>query len=168
MIFRAAAAVMTAAPLAGCTGRSAPSQVRAPATANYFAGPRVINLQRGEFPSFLAFGDHDNLWFTENDGDVIARIDQTGGMTQYSIQAGTNNNPQDIISVPGDGIWFTGLAEIGKIGPDGVLKVWHETTIGSAVGLPDALGASSGYEELASSCSGSGLPLISAARSRAC
>jgi streptogramin lyase len=60
-------------------------------------------------------------------------------IAQYTIQANNNNDPQDIISVPDGSIWFTGLAEIGKISPDGTMEVWHEISIGSAVGLPDAL-----------------------------
>ncbi len=144
MLSKIAAVVMTAGLLAGCTGGpggSASVHVRKPGTNNYFEDTRTINLQDGEFPSFLVFGTHDTLWFTENGGNVIARVDAAGNLTQLPIQAGNNNDPQDIISSPGGNIWFTGLAEIGKISPGGVMTVWHGTSIGAAVGLPDALAA---------------------------
>jgi virginiamycin B lyase len=124
---------MTAALLAGCTG-----SVTQP-TSKYFTDTKTISLQSGEFPSYLAFGAHDTLWVTENGGNVIGRFDAVGELTQYPIQVGTNNDPQDIINGPGGSIWFTGLAEIGRIDPDGILKVWNTATIGAEVGLPDAL-----------------------------
>jgi len=137
---RVIAAVTLAGLLAGCSAGSASVPGRTPGTNNnYLENTRTINLQDGDFPSFLTFGAHDNLWFTENGGNVIARVGPAGNITQYNIQAGNNNDPQDIISVPGGSIWFTGLAEIGDISPDGTMKVWHEISIGSAVGLPDAL-----------------------------
>jgi virginiamycin B lyase len=132
--------VALAALLGGCGGGSASGHGRTPVkNNNYLENTRTINLQYGDFPSFLTFGAHDNLWFTENGGNVIARVGPAGNITQYTIQAGNNNDPQDIISVPGGSIWFTGLAEIGTISPDGTTKVWHEISIGSAVGLPDGL-----------------------------
>ncbi len=148
ILFKIAPVVMTAGLLAGCTGAPASVHVhvRKPEINNYFEATRIINLQDGEFPSFLVFGTHDTLWFTENGGNVIARIDAAGNLTQLPIQAGNNNDPQDIISSPGGSIWFTGLAEIGKISPDGVMTVWHETSIGAGVGLPDALAAGKGGE----------------------
>ena len=133
-------AVMVAGLLAGCSGGSASGHGRTPGKQNnYLESTRTINLQDGDFPSFLAFGAHDSLWFTENGGNVIARVDPAGNIAQYTIQAGNNNDPQDIISVPDGSLWFTGLAEIGKISPDGTIQVWHEISIDSAVGLPDAL-----------------------------
>lgn len=132
-------AAMMIALLAGCTGGSGPAHT--PARNSYFENTKTINLHSGDFPSFLAFGAHDTLWFTENGGNVIARIDAAGDMVEIPIQAGNNNDPQDIINMPDGSIWFTGLAEIGRIGPDGVMKVWYETLLGSAVGLPDALAA---------------------------
>ena len=139
ILLPATAVAMMAALLAGCTGGSKPAQ--APTRNSYFENTKTINLQSGDFPSFLAFGAHDTLWFTENGGNLIARINAAGDMVEIPIQAGTNNDPQDIINVPDGSIWFTGLAEIGRIGPDGAMKVWYETLTGSAVGLPDALAA---------------------------
>jgi virginiamycin B lyase len=136
------AAVMAAGLLAGCTG--SPARVSAP--DNYFKDTRTITLQNGDFPSFLAFGPNNTMWFTENGGNIIVRVDATGEMVDYPIQAGNNNDPQDIITVPGDGIWFTGLAEIGRIAPDDTLKVWYETSVGASAGLPDALAVGPGGE----------------------
>ena len=134
------AAVMMAGLLAGCSGGSESVHGRTPGKNNdYLENTRTINLQDGDFPSFLTFGAHDSLWFTENGGNVIAQVDPVGNITQYAIEAGNNNDPQDIISVPDGSLWFTGLAEIGKISPDGTIQVWHEISIDSAVGLPDAL-----------------------------
>ena len=48
--------------------------------------------------------------------------------------------------LPGGSIWFTGLAEIGRIGPDGAMYVWHQVGIGAALGLPDALAVGQGGE----------------------
>jgi virginiamycin B lyase len=133
-------AVMVAGLLAGCSGGSASGHGRTPGkNNNHLESTRTINLQDGDFPSFLTFGVHNSLWFTENGGNVIARVDPAGNITQYTIQAGNNNDPQDIISVPDGSLWFTGLAEIGNISPGGTIQVWHEISIGSAVGLPDAL-----------------------------
>lgn len=146
ILCKVAAVVMTAGLLAGCTGGSASVPVRIPQRNNYFHDTSTINLPDGEFPSFLAFGNRDTLWFTENGGNVIARVDAAGKFTQLPIQAGNNNDPQDIISSPGGSIWFTGLAEIGKISPAGLMTVWHETSIGATVGLPDALAAGKGGE----------------------
>jgi virginiamycin B lyase len=140
MLSRIITAVMVAGLLAGCSGGSASEHGRTPGmNNNYLQGTRTINLQEGDFPSFLTFGAHNSLWFTENGGNVIARVDPAGNITQYTIQADNNNDPQDIISVPDGSLWFTGLAEIGKISPDGTIQVWHEISIDSAVGLPDAL-----------------------------
>src|SRR3984957_1276800 len=137
---RVMTAVMMAGLLAGCSGGSASVHRPTPGkNSNYLENTRTINLQEGDFPSFLTFGAHDNLWFTENGGDVIARVGPAGNITQYTIQAGNNNDPQDIISVPGGSIWFTGLAEIGTISPAGAMKVWREISVDSSVGLPDAL-----------------------------
>jgi len=141
VLSRLTAAVLAAGLLAGCTGGPAPVRAQVPAKNNYFQGARTINLENGSYPSFLAFGAHDTLWFTENSGDVIGQVNAAGDMAQYSIVAGNNNDPQDIITVPGGSIWFTGLAEIGRISPDGAMKVWFERSIGTAVGLPDALAA---------------------------
>ncbi len=135
---------MVAGLLAGCTGGAGPANT--PAKNSYFQNTKTINLQNGDLPSFLAFGPHGTLWFTENGGDLIVSVDATGAMVQYPIQAGTNNDPQDIVNVPGGSIWFTGLAEIGKIGPDGAMKVWHQASISAAVGLPDALAVGQGGE----------------------
>src|SRR5580658_2122878 len=137
---RVMTAVMMAGLLAGCSGGSASVHRPTPGmNNNYLQGTRTINLQEGDFPSFLTFGAHNSLWFTENGGNVIARVGPAGNITQYTIEADNNNAPQDIITVPGGSIWFTGLAEIGNISPDGTMKVWHELSIGSGVGLPDAL-----------------------------
>jgi virginiamycin B lyase len=122
--------------LAGCTGTPAPGRFIGKAG---FALAKTINLPAGEFPSFLAFGVHHTLWVTETDGNVIASVGATGAINQLPIESGTNNSPQDIISVPGGSIWFTGSAEIGRITPDGDMTVWRETSIGSSVGAPDAL-----------------------------
>ena len=133
-------AVMLAGLLAGCSGGSASvHEGTSGKDNNYLENTRTISLQDGDFPSFLTFGAHDNLWFTENGGNVIARVGPAGNITQYTIEADNNNAPQDIITAPGGSIWFTGLAEIGNISPDGTMKVWHELSIGSGVGLPDAL-----------------------------
>jgi streptogramin lyase len=133
VLVRVTTAVMTAGLLAGCTG-----SVAQPAS-KYFTDTKTMSLHSGEFPSYLAFGAHDTLWATENGGNVIGRFAAVGELTQYPIQVGTNNDPQDIINGPGGSIWFTGLAEIGRIAPDGILKVWHTAAIGAEVGLPDAL-----------------------------
>jgi virginiamycin B lyase len=146
ILVKVAAVVLAAGVLAGCTGGSASVHARTPQDNNYFADTRAINLPDGEFPSFLVFGTGGTLWFTENGGNVIARVDAAGNLTQLTIQAGNNNDPQDIISSPGGTIWFTGLAEIGKISPLGLMTVWHETSIGAGVGLPDALAAGQGGE----------------------
>jgi virginiamycin B lyase len=129
------AVAMTAALITGCSGGPAPAK------DSYFENTKIISLQNGAFPSFLVFGARDTLWFTENGGNVIARIDAAGDMAEIPIQAGNNNDPQDIINVPDGSIWFTGLAEIGRISPGGAIKVWYETLTGPSVGLPDALAA---------------------------
>ncbi len=136
-LFIILAATLAAVLLAGCG--AAPVRVRTPVKKSYFSAVREISLQVGDGPGYLTFDGHGNLWFTETGGDAVARINAAGQMTQYFIQPGNDNDPEDIISVPGGDIWFTGLEQIGKVSADGAMMVWNDK-----VGFPDALAAGPG------------------------
>lgn len=137
---RFTAAVLAAGLLAGCTDGTL-VHVPAPAKSVSLQDTRAISLQEGDAPSYLAFGPHGALWFTEPGGNEIAQVTAAGELTQYPLQAHTNNDPQDIIDVPDGSMWFTGLGVIGRIATDGSVYVWHETVTGDGVWLPDALTA---------------------------
>jgi virginiamycin B lyase len=139
---RLAAVVMTAGLLAGCTDGTlvhVPPEAPLPAKSVSLQDTKIVSLQEGDAPSYLAFGTHGALWFTEPGGNEIAQVTSAGELTQFPLQAQTNNDPQDIVDVPGGSIWFTGLGAIGRIAPDGSVQVWRETVTGDGVWLPDAL-----------------------------
>jgi virginiamycin B lyase len=138
VLCRLAAAVLTAGLLAGCTD-SGLVHVPAAAKSVSLQDTKAISLQEGDAPSYLAFGPHGALWFTEPGGNEIAQVSSAGELTQYSLQAQTNNDPEDIIEVADGSMWFTGLGVIGRIATDGSVHLWHETVIGDGVWLPDAL-----------------------------
>jgi virginiamycin B lyase len=135
-----AAAVLAAGLLAGCTdGALVHVPASAPTKSVSLQDTKAISLERGDAPSYLAFGPGGALWFTEPGGNEIAQVTSAGQLTQYSLQAQTNNDPEDIVDVPGGSMWFTGLGVIGRIAADGSVHLWHETVTGAGVWLPDAL-----------------------------
>jgi virginiamycin B lyase len=138
VLCRLTAAVLAAGLLAGCTD-SGLVHVPAPAKSVSLQDTKTISLQEGDAPSYLAFGPRGALWFTEPGGNEIAQVNSAGELTQYPLQAQTNNDPENIIDVPGDSMWFTGLGVIGRIAADGSVHLWHETVTGDGVWLPDAL-----------------------------
>jgi virginiamycin B lyase len=138
VLCRFTAAVLTAGLLAGCTDGDL-VHVPAPAKTVSLQDTKAISLQQGDAPSYLAFGPRGALWFTEPGGNEIAQVTSAGELTQYALQAETNNDPEDIVDVPGGGMWFTGLGVIGRIAIDGSVHLWHETVPGQGVWLPDAL-----------------------------
>ena len=73
---------------------------------------------------------------------ILPGLTRRARLSGYSVIAGNNNDPQDIVYGPGGSMWFTGLAEIGQVAPDGAVKVW--SSVGSSTGLPDALAVGQG------------------------
>jgi len=79
-----------------------------------------------------------NLYFTEYDGNKIARITTAGVVTEFTIP-GPASYPSYIVSGPDGALWFTqvGTNQIGRMTTAGVFS---ETTIPTASSSPSGIG----------------------------
>jgi virginiamycin B lyase len=85
------------------------------------------------WPLGIAEGPDGALWFTERQGDKVARMSTNGTFTEWSLLPGAF--PNRIVTGPDGALWFTELrtSQIGRITTDGTLT---ETPIdGGPVGI---------------------------------
>jgi streptogramin lyase/uncharacterized protein YkwD len=68
-------------------------------------------------PSGITVGPDGNLWFTEANGNKVAKITPAGAITEF----GVSDNPIGITAGPDGNLWFTESNgnKIGRITPDG-------------------------------------------------
>lgn len=64
----------------------------------------------------IALGADGNLWFTEPQGNKVARISPSGGITEYSLPT-VNAGPNNIAAGPDGNLWFTESTanKVGKV-----------------------------------------------------
>ena len=71
------------------------------------AAGNIVTFSAPGSPSGLTAGSDNALYFTENNGDAIGRMDFSGNLTnQYPVPT-KNNLPTGITAGPGGSIWFT-------------------------------------------------------------
>src|SRR5262245_29087889 len=58
-------------------------------------------------PWMLTLGPDNNVWFTENNGNQIAKITTAGTITEYSLGTGMYRLPWDITAGPDGNLWAT-------------------------------------------------------------
>jgi virginiamycin B lyase len=77
---------------------------------------------KGSFPSGIASGPDDALWFTECNGNNIGRITTSGTFSEFPIPTAASQ-PLDIAAGPGGALWFTEYAgnKIGRITTGGTI-----------------------------------------------
>jgi virginiamycin B lyase len=102
------------------------------ATPTPAAKPGSVNFVR----------DSTSIWFTETNGNKIARIDSSRKITEYAIPT-PNSKPLDIQRGPDGAMWFAESA-VGKIGRIDSTGTITEFAIGAANDAPTALIAQSG------------------------
>lgn len=83
------------------------------------------------WPDGITLGPDSALWFTEFDGDAVARITTFGRVTEYFVPrrpgritgATPNSQPHDIVAGPDGNLWFNdfGGNKVGRITPQGVV-----------------------------------------------
>jgi streptogramin lyase len=73
-------------------------------------------------PFDITRGPDGNLWFTEFDGNKIARITPSGVITEYALPT-PGAGPYIIVSGPDGNLWFTEYYgdKIGRVTPDGTI-----------------------------------------------
>jgi virginiamycin B lyase len=84
----------------------------------------------------------DSVWFTETNGNKIARIDASRKITEYAIPTPASK-PLDIQHGPDGAMWFTESA-VGKIGRIDSTGSITEFTVGTANDVPGTLIAQTG------------------------
>jgi virginiamycin B lyase len=84
----------------------------------------------------------DFVWFTETNGNKIARIDPSRKITEYAIPTPASK-PLDIQHGPDGAMWFTesAVGKIGRIDSNGKIT---EFVVGTAKDIPSTLIAQSG------------------------
>ena len=89
-------------------------------------------------PTFIATGPDGNVWFTEEIGNNIVRLDPAnpGDQTEFPLLTEVAL-PWDISIGPDGNLWFTELAgrHIGKITPDGTIT---EYPVPASSGSPES------------------------------
>jgi streptogramin lyase len=90
-------------------------------------------------PSGMTSGPDGNLWFTESDGNKIARMTVAGAVTEFSIPT-AGSSPQEIATGSDGNLWFTEFKsnKVGKITPAGAVTEFPIPTGGS---LPSGITA---------------------------
>jgi streptogramin lyase len=73
-------------------------------------------------PWGITLGSDGNLWFTEQNGDHVARITPGGTVTEF-LTSTTGVNPNSITAGPDGNLWFTETEAdaIGRVTPSGVV-----------------------------------------------
>lgn len=86
----------------------------------------------GSAPTSITKGPDGNLWFTENSGNNIGRIDTSGTITEYSLPT-AGSQPQGITSGPDGAMWFTEFNNgmIGRITTGGAIREFAVPTVGA-------------------------------------
>jgi streptogramin lyase len=92
----------------------------------------VREFPAGTASSGIAAGVDGNLWFTEFNGNQIARITLAGKITQYPVPTG-GAKPDGITVGPDGNLWFAewGGDQIGRITPAGKITEYSVSTANS-------------------------------------
>ncbi len=113
-----------ATPLAGSGATAASSQV----TVTFGGICGVITEFSAGITAFgaplaIAAGADGNLWFPEENANVIGRVTTGGTITEFSTGLTANNDPYDIAAGPDGNMWFTEncIAKIGRITTAGTI-----------------------------------------------
>jgi len=82
----------------------------------------------GVSPMEITAGPDGNLWFTEYDGDAVARITPSGVVTEFFEDIPLGSGPVGIAAGPDGNLWFTeyDAGRIGRITPAGVVTHFDE------------------------------------------
>ena len=83
----------------------------------------AAGITSGASPVGITAGPNGNLWFTEYNGNRIARITPLGVVTEFSTGISAGASPNGITLGPDGNLWFTetGGNRIGRITPAGVV-----------------------------------------------
>lgn len=85
-------------------------------------------------PFYITSGPDGNLWFTELEGDNIAKITTSGTITTYSIPT-SDSAPSGIASGPDGNLWFveSNSDSVAKITTAGAITAFSGTGDGRAI-----------------------------------
>ena len=100
---------------------------------NVIASPTPVReFPAGTASSGIAAGVDGNLWFTEFNGNQIARITPAGKITEYPVPTG-GAKPDGITVGPGGNLWFAewGGDQIGRVTPSGQITEYPVPTANS-------------------------------------
>jgi streptogramin lyase len=86
-------------------------------------------------PIEITLGPDGNLWFTEQNGNAVARVTPRGVITEFTPP--TFSFPGDITAGPDGNVWFTegSNGRIARISPDGRIREFVFDEFGSASGI---------------------------------
>jgi len=86
----------------------------------------------GSLPDGIAAGPDGNLWFTESNGNKIAKISPAGVPTEYPVPT-LVSLPYGIVAGPDGNLWFTEYSsgKVGKISTAGVITEYVVPTTAS-------------------------------------
>lgn len=101
-----------------------------------FAGAQTFNEfpvpTRAAQPNAIVAGPDGNLWFTELNGNKIARLATDGTITEFSIPT-AGSGPNGIVTGPDGNLWFTefNVNQIGRVTTTGTFTEFAIPTSGS-------------------------------------
>jgi streptogramin lyase len=86
----------------------------------------------GSHPSGVAVGADGNLWFTEHDGNSVAKVTTSGVITEYPVPT-VSSGPSGIAAGPDGTLWFTeSMAnKVASVTPSGLFTEYAVPTVGS-------------------------------------
>jgi virginiamycin B lyase len=89
----------------------------------------LVDITVATGPYSITTGPDGNVWFTENNTNVIAKITTAGAITQYSLPNGSSR-PVFITNGPDGNLWFTdrGTGNIGRITTSGTVTEFPPPT----------------------------------------
>jgi streptogramin lyase len=115
----------------------APASTAAPAPVGAFTEFTVPTASSD--PNWIAAGPDGNLWFTELNGDRIARTTPAGTTTEFIVPT-ASSSPYGIAAGPDGNLWFTEQTgdRIGRLTPTGTIA---EFTVPTASSDPNGIAA---------------------------
>lgn len=87
--------------------KTTPCFYPAPCPLTEYPVPTVNPATGTSYPNSIISGPDGNLWFTEWDGNKVAKITTSGTITEYSNGISPSSNPSIIRVGPDHNLWFT-------------------------------------------------------------